>query len=77
MISKRPNLNRRKFLRLGFYGTGAGLFGYGSLIERRFPVVERVDCPLPVRHAGLDGLTVAVMSDFHFDDFEDDTLMDR
>lgn len=69
--------NRRNFLRFGFYGSGAGLFGYGSLIERRFPVIERVTCPLPPRHGGLDGLTIALMSDFHHDDFEDDTLMGR
>jgi uncharacterized protein len=67
---------RRDFLRLGL-GAGAAMFGYGSLVERRFPVVERVDCLLPARHAGLDGLTIALMSDFHHDDFDDDTLMDR
>lgn len=70
-------MNRRKFVSLGFFGSGAGMFGYGSLIERRFPVVERVDCRLPERHAGLDGLRVAAMSDFHHDDFHDDTLMAR
>lgn len=69
--------NRRQFLRLGFYGTGAGLLGYGSLIERRFPVVERITCPVPERFSGLDGLTVAVMSDFHHDEFHDNALMGR
>ncbi|MCB1230326.1 MAG: metallophosphoesterase [Verrucomicrobiae bacterium] len=67
--------NRRNFLRLGFYGSGAGMFGYGSLIERRTPRIERVTCPLPARHAGLDGLKIAVMSDFHHDEFHDDTLI--
>jgi predicted MPP superfamily phosphohydrolase len=76
MMTTLPRLNRRNFLRLGF-GSGAGLFGYGSLIERRHPVIDRVDCPLPARHAALDGLTIAVMSDFHHDDFHDDTLMGR
>lgn len=69
--------NRRHFLRLGFYGGGAGLFGYGSLIERRFPVIERVTCPLAEAYAGLDGLKIAVMSDFHHDEFHDNTLIGR
>jgi len=54
---------------------GAAAFGYGSLIERRRPVIERAKCPLPERFAALDGVTIAVMSDFHHDEFHDDTLM--
>ncbi len=68
------SLGRRRFIQ-GCFGSAAGLFGYGSLIERRSPRVERVICPLPERHAGLDGLVIAVMSDFHHDDFHDDTLI--
>lgn len=67
--------SRRNFLRLGFYGSGVGAFGYGSLIERRIPRIEQVTCPLPEKHAALDGLKIAVMSDFHHDDFRDDTLI--
>lgn len=69
--------SRRQFLRLGLFGSGPGLFAYGSLIERRYPIVERIDCPLADRFGGLDGLSLAVMSDFHHDDFHDDTLMGR
>lgn len=69
-----PPLKRRHFLQ-ACLGSGAGLFGYGALIERRSPRIERVICPLPKRHAGLDGLSIAVMSDFHHDDFHDDRLV--
>ena len=71
-------MNRRRLLKYGFrssFAVGAGAFGYGSLIERRHPVIERATCPLPERFVALDGLTIAVMSDFHHDEFHDDTLM--
>ena len=65
--------------RRAFYGTGAllgsGAFGYGSLIERRRPVIERVSCPVAERFGFLEGLTVAVLSDFHHDEFRDEDLM--
>ncbi|MCB1234149.1 MAG: metallophosphoesterase [Verrucomicrobiae bacterium] len=67
-------MNRRNLFRLGFYGS-LGAAGYGSLIERRTPVIERAICRLPGRHAALDGLTVATMSDFHHDEFHDNSLM--
>ncbi len=75
MKASKRLTSRRNFLRLGFYGTGVGAFGYGSLIERRSPRIERVTCPLPEAHEGLDGLRIAVMSDFHHDDFHDDGLI--
>lgn len=71
-------MNRRRLLKIGFRSSlaaGAAAFGYGSLIERRRPIVERVVCPVPERFAALDGLSIAVMSDFHHDEFHDDTLM--
>ena len=54
---------------------GLGAFGYGSLIERRRPVIERVDCQLPERHRQLGGLKIAFLSDFHHDEFTDNRLM--
>lgn len=73
-------MNRRRLLTLGMRGSiaaGVGAFGYGALIERRRPVIERIDCPISRAHAGLAGLTIAVMSDFHHDEFHDDTLMGK
>ena len=71
-----PPVNRRKLIRAAFLA-GAGAFAYGALIERRYPFIERVTCPVPDRHEALDGLTIAVMSDFHHDEFHDDSLMGR
>lgn len=72
------SMDRRRLLKVGFrssYSLGLAAFGYGALIERRRPVIERVECQVPERFAALDGLTIAVMSDFHHDEFHDDTLM--
>ncbi|MCG8601751.1 MAG: metallophosphoesterase [Verrucomicrobiales bacterium] len=71
-------LSRRKILtRLAFYGTPVAAFGYGSLIEKKIVSVTKQDIPLQDRFAGLDGFRVAVMGDFHHDDFGDDELIRR
>lgn len=69
---------RRQWLtRLAVYGTPATAFGYGSVIEKRWIDVTRTEVPLVPDHAHLDGLKVAVMGDFHHDDFGDDGLIRR
>lgn len=69
---------RRKWLaRTLFCGGGAGAFGYGSLVEKRRLSVTRQGIPLAASHAALDGLKIAVMGDFHHDDFGDDELIRR
>jgi predicted MPP superfamily phosphohydrolase len=71
-------LTRRKWLgRSLFYGGGFGGLAYGGGVERRWLSVTRVDVPLDPRHAALDGLKVAAMSDFHHDDFGDEGLIRR
>lgn len=50
-------------------------FGYGSLIEKRQLSVTRQEITLAPEHGALDGLRLAVMGDFHHDDFGDDGLV--
>ncbi|MDF1858586.1 MAG: metallophosphoesterase [Verrucomicrobiales bacterium] len=72
------NFTRRRFLsRSLFYGTPAVAFGYGSLIEKRLIDVTRTDIPLSGAHSHLDGMKIAVMGDFHHDDFGDNHLIRR
>lgn len=49
--------------------------GYSTLFERRFLQVEKYDIPLQPRFSHLDGFKIAVLSDFHFDDFGDASLV--
>lgn len=71
-------LSRRKFLaRLAFYGTPVAGFSYGSLIEKNYLDVNEVKLPLPTRHSHLAGTKVAVMADFHHDDFGSNRLIGR
>lgn len=56
---------------------GPGSFGYASIIEKRWLDVTRTVIPLSERHAALDGLKIAVMADFHHDDFGDANLIRR
>lgn len=68
-------IHRRRFIKLATLATGGGLAGYGSLIERRSLDIVRVDCPLAERFRHLDGYKVALLSDFHFDDWGDANLV--
>jgi predicted MPP superfamily phosphohydrolase len=52
-------------------------FGYGSLIEKRLIDVTRTDIPLGPDYTNLDGLKIALLSDFHHDDFGDNSLIAR
>lgn len=65
------------FLRLGFYGTPFAGFGYGSLIEKNLLRVSRVEIPVRGTRSGLHGLKIALMADFHHDDFGNDALIRR
>lgn len=72
------NLSRRKWLyRSAFYGIPAASFGYGSGIEKQWLDVTRLEVALDPSHAALDGMKVAVMGDFHHDDFGDSRLIRR
>lgn len=56
---------------------GGGSLAYGSLIEKRSIDFNKVDVLLQPEYAHLHGLKVALMSDFHHDDFGDDNLIRR
>lgn len=72
------NLSRRKWLfRSVFYGVPTAGFGYGSGVEKQWLDITRLDLALPSRHAALAGLKLAVMGDFHHDDFGDRHLIRR
>lgn len=69
-------ISRRKWLaRLAVYGTPAAAFGYGSLIERHRLSITEQTIPLNERFSHLAGLKVAVMGDFHHDDWGSDRLL--
>lgn len=77
---KLPLITRRSLLRLGLAGC-AGLvpYGYGATRGRTSLVIEQSDCPLPLpvgeTTSPLDGLKIAVMADFHFDETHDHALV--
>jgi len=64
-----PPITRRRFLRLSAIGA-AGFAGFAvdaAGVEPRHPLVERVEVTLPRLPESLDGLTVAQLSDLHYD----------
>ncbi len=72
------NLSRRNWLlRSVFYGSPVLGFAYGSGVEKQWLDVTRTEVPLHPRHAALAGLKLAVIGDFHHDDFGDDRLIRR
>lgn len=71
MHNTAPKITRRRFLRL-ILGTTAmgglatlGGAGYATLVEPYWPVVKRVNVPLPGLPAHLDGFTITQLSDLH------------
>ncbi len=69
-------MSRRAWLtRLAVYGSPAAAFGYGSLIERQRVSVTEKEITLSDRHKHIAGLKVAVMGDFHHDDWGSNRLV--
>lgn len=69
-------VSRRKWLaRALVYGTPATAFAYGSAIEKSRLAVNELDIPLSPRFSGLEGLKIALMGDFHHDDWGSDALV--
>lgn len=69
-------LSRRRWLtRSLFYGSPFIGFGYGSVVEKRWLTAPRTVVPLAPEHAILDGLKLAVMGDFHHDDYGSQSLI--
>lgn len=70
--------SRRAALRVGLLGgAGAGSMAYGHFRERHQLVVETVDCPLKQEHAGLAGLRIAMVADFHFDELQEGDFVSK
>ncbi len=70
-------VSRRNWLRTALYGTPLSGFSYGGLVEKNVLSVNRVDMPVALERSGLHGLKVGLMSDFHHDDFGNETLIRR
>ncbi|HEY7099989.1 MAG TPA: metallophosphoesterase [Terriglobales bacterium] len=67
----RFSLNRRKFLKTSALTVGAGAVGVvgdGWLGEPVRPRLTRLEIPLKRLPATLDGMTIAQLSDFHYDE---------
>ncbi len=64
-----PSINRRKFLRLAASGGAVALAADSLLIEPGLVRVVRVDVPLKRWPSRLDGFTIALLSDFHYDPY--------
>jgi predicted MPP superfamily phosphohydrolase len=62
-------LTRRKFMRLTLASTLmlGGNLAWGGFVEPHWLSLERVDVRLPRLPAAFDGLTIAQLSDFHYD----------
>ena len=63
-------ITRRRFLRLSAVVGAAGVAGFAidaAGVESRRPLVERVEVTLTRLPKSLDGLTVAQLSDLHYD----------
>jgi hypothetical protein len=60
-------LDRRRFLQLA--GASAVLSTAGYAVHEGFaPVLEKIDLTLKRLPAAFDGMTIAQLSDFHYDD---------
>lgn len=71
-------ISRRKWLSHSFfYGPITAGLAYGSGFEKRNLDLTRVTIPLAPPNRALAGLRVAVMADFHHDDFGEQGLIRR
>jgi len=65
----RPDPARRRFIinamNLGVLGMAGVMTGAGFVQARKTPPVKRVDVPIPGLNPGLDGLTIAHITDTH------------
>jgi predicted MPP superfamily phosphohydrolase len=58
---------RRKFIRIAAAAGVAGLAGESTLIEPNRPRIVRQEIPLRRWPTRMDGFTIALLSDFHYD----------
>ena len=62
-----PGINRRKFIRLAGAATVGALAADSVLVEPMRPRLERQEIFLRRWPSRLDGFTIALLSDFHYD----------
>src|SRR5262249_58838298 len=61
-----PNPARSRIVAAAVVIVALGLIGWGNRQAMRVPPVRRVEVTLPRLGPGLDGMTVAVLSDTHY-----------
>jgi hypothetical protein len=64
-----PPINRRKFIRLGAALGAGALAADGIFLEPNSPRMVRLDLRLRRWPSRLDGFTIALLSDFHYDPY--------
>ena len=64
-----PPISRRKFIRLGAVVGAGALAADGILLDPNFPRLVRQDILLRRWPSRLDGFTIALLSDFHYDPY--------
>ena len=70
--------SRRAAIRVGLLGgAGLGYLAYGHYLERHHLTVEKTNCPLKKEHADLAGLRIALVSDFHFDELQENDFVSK
>ncbi|NNE92954.1 MAG: metallophosphoesterase [Verrucomicrobiales bacterium] len=77
LLSKVPT-DRRTWLKRSLYASVAGVAGYATIFERENLQVEKAERFVKgPAFSHLDGLKIAVLADFHYDDFGDAGLVRR
>lgn len=64
-----PPINRRKFIKLAAAGGVAGVAADSAFLEPNHPRLIRKEIALRRWPGRLDGFTIALLSDFHYDPF--------
>ncbi len=70
------SFSRRALLsRLALYGFPTAAAGYACAWEKNHLSVSKVTIPLQQKDRALDGITIALLADFHHDDYGSDALV--
>lgn len=69
--------SRRKWIKRSLLVGGGAVVLDAGVIEKHWLSITRLKIPLAPAHSALDGIKLAMMSDFHHDDFGDSSLVRR
>ena len=75
-VKKKKLFTRRNFIGTTALGT-AGAFSYARWIEPELLTITQQDITLPNLPPALDGVTIAHLTDFHFEPDQDEQLMTK